>query len=157
MDNRELTRHIIAALAYRCGKAIQNAPDGFAEFRIGETSRTPGEILAHISDLLDWILRLSKGEKGGLNSQPLEWKNETERFYTTIQELDSYLASDLPVNAPLEKLMQGPILDAFTHTGQIALMRRLAGSPVKGENYFKANIIAGRVGPEQSSERFEFD
>src|SRR2546426_11302508 len=40
--------------------------------------------------------------------------------------------------------LQGPIADALTHIGQIA-MRRLAGAPIKGESYFAAEILIGRV------------
>ena len=54
-------------------------------------------------------------------------------------------------------MFQGPIADALTHIGQIGMMRRMAGAPVRGENYFKADIAAGRVGAEQSAPRFEFD
>ncbi len=154
---KELLRHIIATLAYRCNKVISNAPDEFSEFNAGNKTRTPGEILAHISDLIDWALRLAKGEKGGLNSTPLEWEKERIRFFATIKEFDNYLAGDNLLSQPSEKLFQGPIADAFTHIGQIGMLRRLAGNPVKGENYFKAEIITGNVGEEQSQIKFEFD
>lgn len=154
---REFLRHTIATLAYRCGKAINNAPENFINFNISESSRTPGEILAHIGDLLDWTLRLAKGESGGLNSKPLEWEKETERFFSLLAALDLFLASDAPLMQPAEKLFQGPVADALTHTGQISMLKRLAESPVKGENYFKADIIIGRVGKEQSGIKFEFD
>src|SRR4030095_7163329 len=154
---RALLRHIIAALAYRCGKTIANAPDGFRDFKINDGTRTPGEILAHIGDLLDWSLRLLKGIPGGLNSNPLEWDKECERFFSLLKELDTFLISEEELQQPVEKIFQGPIADALTHTGQIAMLRRMAGSPVKGENYFKADIAAGRVGSDQSEKRFEFD
>jgi hypothetical protein len=80
-----------------------------------------------------------------------------ERFFSALQAFDAYLASGDPVNAPPEKLFQGPVADALTHIGQIATRRRLAGAPVRGENYFLADIVAGRVGPEQSAPRKEFD
>src|SRR5687767_15303337 len=72
------------------------------------------------------------------NSPPLPWEDETARFYAALQSFDSYLASDEPLGAPVEKLFQGPIADALTHVGQIAMLRRIAGCPIKGENYFKA-------------------
>lgn len=107
--------------------------------------------------MLDWALRLIKGESGGLNSTPLQWEEETARFFSLTKAFDAYLESSSPLMQPAEKLLQGPIADALTHVGQIALLRRLAGSPVRGENYFKADIVAGRVGKEQSAKRFEFD
>jgi hypothetical protein len=154
---RDLLRHIIATLAYRCGKTIANAPAGFINFKINEGTRTPGEILAHIGDLLDWSWRLMKGQTGGLNSKPLEWDKECARFFSLLRELDIFLDSEEALEQPIEKIFQGPIADALTHTGQIALLRRAAGSPVKGENYFKADITAARVGSDQSAKRFEFD
>jgi len=68
----------------------------------------------------------------------------------------AHLASDKPLHAPVEKLFQGPVADALTHVGQIAVLRRLAGSPVKGENYFVADIAAGRVGADQAAPKREF-
>jgi hypothetical protein len=154
---REFLRHTLATLAYRGGKAVKDAPAGFAAFKVGDKTRTPGEILAHIGDLLDWAFSLAKGEPRFLESTPLPWGKETERFFAALERLDSYLASEFPLGYPPEKLFQGPIADAHTHVGQINLLRRLAGSPVRGESYNKAEIIIGRVGPEQSDKRVEFD
>ena len=150
-------RHAVATLAYRGGKAVQGAPPNFSNFRVGDKTRTPGEILAHIGDLLDWALWLAKGENRGQISKPLPWEEDVARFFDELKKLDSYLASDEPLLSPAEKLFQGPIADALTHVGQIGMLRRLAEVPVRGENYFKADIISGRVGPEQSTQRFEFD
>lgn len=155
--SRQMLRHTVATLAYRGGKAIRGAPESFAEFRVSETSRTPGKILAHIGDLLDWGLSIAKGKQEWRDSGPLAWEKETERFYAALAALDAYLASDLPLEVPVEKIFQGPIADALTHVGQIAMLRRVAGAPVKGENYYRAEITAGRVGPEQSAPRREFD
>lgn len=154
---REFLRHAVATLAYRGGKAVQGAPSTFSSFRAGEKTRTPGEILAHIGDLLDWAHWLAKGQNRGQISKPLSWEQEVARFFSELEKLDSYLASDEPLGFPAEKLFQGPIADALTHVGQIGMLRRLAEAPVRGENYFKADIVIGRVGPEQSNQRFEFD
>jgi hypothetical protein len=154
---RQMLRHAVATLAYRGLKAVSNAPPGFVDFRVSETTRTPGEILAHISDLLDWALGLAKGEHVFRESPVLPWEDGVARFIEALKELDSYLASDEPLGFRAEKLFQGPVADALTHVGQIALLRRTAGAAVRGENYFKADIVAGRVGVEQSEPRFEFD
>ena len=156
-DKRELLRHTVATLAYRGGKAIRNAPPEFKDFRVAGDSRTPGEILAHIGDLLDWALSIAVGKQTWRNSTPLPWEDESARFFAALQAFDSYLASDQPLAAPAEKLFQGPIADALTHVGQIAMLRRIAGGPIKGENYYKAEIESGRVGADQSSKRTEFD
>ncbi len=154
---RAMLRHTVATLAYRGGKAVTNAPEGFATFTAGETTRTPAQILAHIGDLLDWALWQAKGEYIWRDATPLPWEQEVARFFTALQELDSYLASDAPLGYPAEKIFQGAIADAFTHVGQIAMLRRMARAPVRGENYFKAEIVAGRVGPGQATTRVEFD
>jgi hypothetical protein len=154
---RAMLRHTIATLAYRGGKAVMNAPHGFATFRIGESTRTPAEILAHIGDLLDWALWQAKGKHVWHSSTPLPWQEEVARFFAALEQLDAFLASDEPLGFDAEKIFQAPIADALTHVGQIAMLRRLAGAPVRGENYFKAEIVAGRVGPEQSRVREEFD
>jgi hypothetical protein len=154
---RAMLRHTVATLAYRGGKAVTNAPEGFATFTAGETTRTPAQILAHIGDLLDWALWQAKGKHVWRDATPLPWEQEVARFFAALKELDSYLASDAPLGYPAEKIFQGAIADALTHVGQIAMLRRMAGAPVRGENYFKAEIVAGRVGPEQATKRVEFD
>ena len=156
-DQRLSLRHTLATVAYRGGKAVRGAPDGFAQFKIGATSRTPGEILAHVGDIFDWALALAKGNHVWRNSQPLPWEQEVDRFFSALKAFDDYLASGEQLGFPAERLFQGPIADALTHIGQLTMMRRLAGAPVRGENYFKAIITTGHVGPEQDTPRVEFD
>ncbi len=145
---REFLRHAVATLAYRGGKTIRDAPTSFAGFDGG--GKTPLEILAHIGDLLDWSLRMAKGGKEWKDSEPLPWREETARFFAALEAFDGYLASEGPVAAPLEKIFQGPVADALTHVGQLAMLRRMSGNPMRGENYFVAEIQAGRVGAEQA-------
>ena len=154
---RLLLRHTVATLAYRGGKAVSAAPDSFATLRIGESTRTPAQILAHIGDLLDWALWLARGKHRWHDSTPLPWPQEVQRFFSALEQLDAYLASDAPLGSSAERLFQGPIADALTHVGQLTMLRRIGGAPVRGENYAKAEILVGRVGPEQSHRRIEFD
>jgi len=153
---RELFRHTLAPLAYRGGKTVRNGPAGFADFRAGDGLRTPGQILAHIGDLLDWALSIAAGRQKWQDSKPLPWDKEVERFFAALKKFDDFLASSDPVQEPFEKLFQGPVADALTHVGQIAILRRMAGAPVKGENYHKANIQIGRVGTDQPPPKREF-
>jgi len=153
---RQLFRHTLATLAYRGGKAVRNAPSGFSDFRAGEGLRTPGQILAHMGDLFDWALSIAVGQQKWQDSKPLPWEQEVERFFTTLKKFDDFLASGEPVQSSLEKLFQGPVADALTHVGQINILRRLAGGPVKGENYHKAEITIGRVGADQATPKREF-
>jgi hypothetical protein len=156
-EARQFLRHTVATLAYRGGKALHGAPPEFGGFRVAEKTRTPGEILAHVGDLLDWALSIAKDKQEWHDSKPLKWDDEVERFFAALKAFDEYLASDAPIGYSLEELFQGPVADAFTHFGQIAMLRRMAGSPVKGENYFKAEIVVGRVGREQSAPKREFE
>ena len=138
-----MLRHLVATVVYRGGVALSNAPDGFAAFRINEDVRSPGEILAHIGDLLEGSLYLLKGELVYLTSNPLPWSEEVSRFYSAAAALDVYLASGAPPTCPVEKIIQGPVGDALTHVGQLVMLRRLAGSPVRDESYFTAEINPG--------------
>jgi hypothetical protein len=154
---RQLLRHTVATVTYRGGKALRGAPDSFASFHVGDKTRTPAQILAHMGDLFDWALSIALGKQIWHNSLPLPWNAEVERFFATVKKFDDYLASSEPLDAPAEGLFQGPVADALNHIGQIAMLRRLAGCPILGENYFKADIAAGRVGPDQSAPRREFE
>ena len=156
-STRDFLRHTVATVAYRGAKATANAPDGFGGFKSFETTRTPLEILAHIGDLFDWALSMAIGQTVWKTAKPLAWEQERERFFAAVKKFDDHLASDAPVASPLEKLFQGPVADALTHVGQLNLLRRMFESPVRGENYFKAEIEVGRVGAEQSARRVEFD
>lgn len=142
---REVLRHMVATVAYRGGLAITDAPEGFATFRAHETTRTPGELLAHIGDLLEGSLHLVKGNLVYLSSAPLPWDEEITRFFSAVKEFDRYLAEEGSLACPVEKLVQGPIGDALTHVGQIVMLRRMAGSPIKPSGYFTAEIIPGEI------------
>jgi hypothetical protein len=154
---RDFLRHTLATLAYRGGNAVRNAPERFAEFRGCESGRTASQVLAHVGDLLDWGLSIARGKQSWKSAEPLAWDKETDRFFAALKSFDDYLASAEPLHAPAEKLFQAPLADALTHVGQIAMLRRMAGGPVKAENYFVADIVAGRVGPKQTAPRMQFD
>ena len=155
-SNRHMLRHALATLAYRGGKTIRGAPESFAHFQATETCRTPGQLLAHLGDLLDWSLSQARGNSEWRQAPPLPWEQEKKRFYASLQALDDFLASDAPLEFSPEKLLQGPIADALTHVGQIALLRRIAGIPIKAENFVKAEIVTGRVGEDQAPPSREF-
>jgi hypothetical protein len=154
---RQMLRHTVATLAYRGGKAVRGAPDAFASFTACPGARTPAQILAHVGDLFDWACALADGRHEWHNSEPLPWDAEVARFFAGLERFDRRLADGEPLGHPPEKLFQGPVADALTHVGQIAMLRRIAGAPIRGENYFKADIQAGRVGAEQAQSRVEFD
>ena len=136
---------------------MHGALASFAGFSAAPGVRTPVQILAHIGDLLEWALSIAEGSQRWRNSTPLAWEKEIERFFAALERFDQYLSSGKALHATPDKLFQGPIADALTHVGQINLLRRLAGAPVRGENYYVAEITAGRVGAEQAAPKLEFD
>jgi len=155
-SNRVFLRHALATVAYRAGKVLRDAPESFSGFAAGEKGRTAGQILAHLGDLMEWALSMAEGNMKWHDSKPLAWREEVDRFYAALKAFDDYLASDKPVEAPLEKLFQGPVADALTHVGQLAMMRRMAGCAMRGESYYAAEMAVGRVGREQAAPKREF-
>ncbi|HQZ17652.1 MAG TPA: hypothetical protein PLD86_12330 [Vicinamibacteria bacterium] len=156
-DERTLLRHTLATLAYRSRKVLLDVPPGFAAFQASEASRSAGQILAHMGDLFDWALSIADGRQAWKDEAPLPWEEEVLRFYAALRRFDDRLADPAELKAPAASLFQGPVADALTHLGQIALIRRLAQSPVKAENYYRAEIVAGRIEPgTQAAPRREF-
>ena len=152
-----LLRHTIATLAYRAGKAVRGAPPSFGSFAVNPGSRTPAEILSHMCDLFDWGLSMARGAQKWQNTKPQSWDADCDRFFRALEAFDDYLASDAPLGTTVEKLFQGPVADALTHTGQLTMLRRIAGAPIRAENYARAEISRGRVGAEQATPKVEFD
>lgn len=152
MNTNEVLRHFLAALAYRLQKAIRGAPEKYWAFEPGQGVRTPRQIVRHINGVLNYGLAVlrTRALDPWIHLEDLDWKGEVERIHATLEALDAELArrGDLP-DGLLLRLLQGPLADAMTHVGQLATLRRLAGSPVRGENFIKARIRAGQLGPDQ--------
>jgi hypothetical protein len=157
VEERDFLRHTVATLAYRAGQAMRDAPPSFADLIVAPGTRTPSQILAHMGDLFEWALCLARGQHTWRESTPLPWDQEVARFFSALQAFDAYLASDEPLAWSAERVFQGPIADALTHTGQLTMLRRLAGAPIKGENYAKATIAAGVIGMAPAAPRGELD
>jgi hypothetical protein len=146
-EKRELLRHTVATVAYRAVRALEGAPGHFAGF--AGAGRMPVQILAHMGDLFDWALTMAVGQEQWHNTQPRGWAEEQQRFFSSLKAFDSFLASEGPMKASAERLFQGPVADALTHVGQLAMLRRFSGSPTAGENFFVASIEVGQVGLDQ--------
>ncbi len=153
-EKREMLRHTLATVAYRAARALEGAPDHFAGFTAA--GRLPVQILAHMGDLFDWALSMALGQERWRDTQPRAWAEEKQRFFESLQTFDAYLATGGPLHAPVERLFQGPVADALTHVGQLAMLRRLSGSPTHGENFFVADIKPGQVGAAQPAPRKTF-
>jgi hypothetical protein len=157
LDARAYIRHALGTVAYRGAKVVRGAPSEFASLKLGDTSRTPLEILAHLGDLFDWALSLVRGEETWSDHAAQDWEAEVDRFFRSLKALDAALETSGSLGCSWERLFQGPIADALTHIGQLAMLRRLGSSPIPGENYFRAEIAAGRLGADQAAPRREFD
>ena len=155
-SNRHMLRHSLATVAYRGSKAMRGATKDFAGFRAPNSCRTPAELLAHLGDLFDWSLSQAKGAPKWQESPVLPWDQGKARFFASLKAFDDFLASDAPLQFSAEKIFQGPIADALTHIGQIAILRRIARIPTRGENLVVAEITEGRVGEDQPPPRREF-
>ena len=129
----------------------------FGELSMGAGTRTPREIFSHIGDLLEWALSQARGQEHRSGAMPGIWDDEVGRFFDGLGALDAYLVSGEPLGQEAARVFQSAVADALTHVGQIAFLRRLGGSPLRGENYNRADIRSGRVGPEQTAARREFD
>jgi hypothetical protein len=154
---RALLRHLTATLAYRAAKVLRDAPPGFAEAAAGPATRRPVQIVAHMADLMAWAQSLARGENIWKAGGSDDWGTEVERFFASLAALDRGLVHDVPPAGSIEQLVQGPLADALTHVGQLAMLRGLAGAPVRPENYARAVVVAGNVGPEQAAPRREFE
>jgi len=155
-DHDSWLRHAVATLAYRAAKALRGADEQFSQYLAAPGTRTPAQLLAHLGDLLDWAASHVRGQEVWKPVAPTSWDGDLERFFRALSTLDDLLKQGVP-DALAFRLLQGPIADALTHVGQLALLRRLAGQPIRGENYARAAISTGVVGREQPAPAFEFD
>jgi hypothetical protein len=159
MTDRQFLRHTVATVAYRAAKTMRGAPESFASYRPSPKANSSVEIVAHMGDLMDWALSMASGSPRWNTSTPLAWEAECARFFAAVQAFDGALEDEVPLHYDLTRLFQGPVADALTHTGQLAMLRRLHGAPMKGESYNRADIAIGRVGADQvpADPRYEFD
>lgn len=152
-----LLRHTVATLAYRAEKVLRDVPDDFANLRVSPATRTPHQILTHLGDLMEWAERMARGERRWHHVPQPEWQRALDRFFGSLAALDKALAEAPTDTLPEEAIFQGPVADALTHVGQLAMLRGMCGAPVRPESYARAEIRVGVVGPEQSDHRTEFD
>ena len=153
---RAVVRHLVATLAYRAAKVLRDIPPEFASATVGAATRRPVQIVAHMGDLTAWAITLARGESVWTAAGGDDWNVEVDRFFDGLSELDRELAG-APFTGSIEKLIQGPLADALTHVGQLAMLRGITGAAIRPESYARAEIVAGRVGREQAPPGREFD
>ena len=156
-EMREFLRHTVATLAYRSGKVLRDVPADFASLRPSASTRRPLDVLAHMGDLMQWATRMARGEDSWTPLPATDWESALERYFQGLRDLDASLAREPLERAQAERIFQGPVADALTHVGQLALMRGMCGLQVRPESYARADIRAGRVGRDQPAPRAEFD
>ena len=144
-----MLRHFLAALAYRTQKALRGAPESFADFNAGSDTRTPHELIVHMRSVLGYARTFFIGGEYP-RPLPVDWKQDIEAFHEMLDDLGKYLDSDTPLeNITEERMLQGPFSDAMTHAGQIAMLRRLHGSPIPPENFIMADVRPDNLGSDQ--------
>ena len=148
--SRHLLQHFLAALAYRTQKALRGAPPEFAMFRAAPRVRTPQELIWHMTGVISYAGTMLHGGEFAPPALP-SFADEIDRFHATLQALhDDFGNASLSASISDEQFLQGPLSDAMTHAGQLALLRRLAGSPVASENFIFASIVSGNVSGAQA-------
>ena len=157
ITTRAVLRHALATVAYRAAKVLRDVPPEFPAASFGSSTRQPVQIVAHLADLMAWGITLARGESVWKPEGSGEWSLEVDRFFSNLAALDHELASVSGPPGSCEKLIQGPLADALTHVGQLAMLRGIAGMPVRPESYARAEIVMGRVGLEQAPPGREFD
>src|SRR5215470_7146711 len=153
---RAVVRHLVATLAYRASKVLRDVEPGFAQTSFGDATRKPVVIVAHLADLIAWAITVTQGAYEWKAEGIGDWNTEVARFFDNLTTLDLELASNA-ADGSIEKLIQGPLADGLTHVGQLAMLRGMAGTPVRPESYARAAIVTGRVGMEQAPPGREFD
>ena len=152
-ESRRLLQHFLAAIAYRTQKALRGAPDGFADFRAFANVRTPHELLWHMTGVIGYARTMLRG--GSYAPPKLDsFAAEVERFHTLLTALrDDFGDPALPASITDEQFLQGPLADAMTHAGQLAMLRRFAGSPVASEDFIFADVQSTNVSAAQANPR----
>jgi hypothetical protein len=154
---RIVVRQLAATLAYRAAKVLRDVPPEFPTATFGAATRQPLQIVAHLADLMAWGVTIARGDVKWKAEGSGDWSTEVSRFFAGLETLDRELATDGPFAGSLDQLIQGPFADALTHVGQLAMLRGMAGAPVRPESYARAEIVAGRVGMQQAPPGREFD
>jgi hypothetical protein len=157
MNDIDVLRHLVATLAYRAAKVLRDVPPEFPHVSVSPSTRQPVLIVAHLADLMTWALPLADGRSEWSAGGGDDWHAEVERFFDGLEALDERLAASTPSPVSIQKLIQGPLADALTHVGQIALLRGMTGAPVRPESFARASVVVGQVGPKQAPPGLEFD
>jgi len=157
MNAAVILRHLAATLAYRAAKVVRDVPPEFASTSFGATTRRPVLLVAHLADLMSWAITMVQGDVKWKAEGTDHWDVEVKRFFSGLFILDRLLEKATLEDSAVDQLIQGPLADALTHVGQLAMLRGMAGYPIRPESYNRAEVVRGRVGIDQAPPRREFE
>src|SRR5678816_1548152 len=110
-ESRRLLQHFLAALAYRTQKALRDAPDSFADFRAGPTSRTPKELVWHMTGVIGYARTMFHGGRFTPPELPT-FAEDIARFHETLAGLSADFAdTSLTARISDQQFLQGPLSD----------------------------------------------
>lgn len=142
-DANGVVMRLLDGLGYRFQWATEGLTAEDAAFTPGQGCMTIGELAEHVWGLVNWVHISMLGE--GLGESPAP-DIETGRrqicrmlyaLRTYVSAIDQESLFAIEINGlPFWHIVNGPLSDALTHTGQIALLRRLNGNPVPKHNVF---------------------
>lgn len=146
----DMLRRLLASAGLRFALIEEGAPAEFGHFDAGAGVMTPTAMVRHmvrVARFLDHML-------GGPDPVPCtadDWPAVCAEFYAALREADARLAGDGASDGELERILQGPASDLLHHIGQLSMMRRLAGAPVRAVSFPKVSLAAGVIPPDLSA------
>jgi hypothetical protein len=135
-----LTR-LLDGLGFRFFWATEGLrPEDYA-YRPAKDTMSIEELAIHVWALMNWVstsalLRPYLKPKNGAAAREEALVMIYEMRETVLAMSDKDLEKLRIQGKPFWHLINGPLSDALTHTGQINSFRRLAGNPVAGANVF---------------------
>ena len=151
MDDRAQRLHLLATIAYRARYALRGAPESFGSFQAGNEVWTPAELVRHMASVLGYARSCFEGtDRPRLDPLP-DLAAEITRFHAMLEDVARHVRAGAELKGMSEEqILQGPFADALTHVGQLAMLRRLSGSPVQRESFIQAEVDPADLGPDQT-------
>jgi len=88
---------------------------------------------------------------GVYQAEPLEsLAAEVARYHEVLGSLSEHFRLGKFTSMSPERFLQGPLSDAMTHVGQLAMLRRLHNAPVPPENFIMADIHSDNFSAHQA-------
>lgn len=131
--------HLLDTLIYRFRSSVSKVDASFGNFEIGHGVRSPIEILYHMRGVIYYGNKAITDKRTEM-SPILSWDEEVALFLESVERLKENISNAQFSEETAFRMVQGPISDALTHVGQLAMLSRVHGHPIDKENFFKADI-----------------